>query len=638
MTYVVGIRLKNFARFRGEHEVSPLEPKAYAIVARDAEDDSRSNYLGKTTLTVALRYALYGVLPKAYETIDEAVSHGETEMAVDVELSDGSFISRERKRGSWTKLKIIIVVGPGAEVELNQDAAQQEIIRRIGLDLDNYDMCADVAQKTSDRFSTMKSTALTEVVSGWVGLERLVDAEDLAAKGLGQLTYELATADDQISVLAWATEAEGKARAAAMKLAQEQHVEAARFAETRNAIVASHESWVRHARRAVEADTIGSAIVERKSEIEVAAKKTPKGADIKEAEAKAAAARSQTDLLQRDVRRLAAVMQGSFDGACPVLPGFDCPAKVTINSRREESKTAYNEARRESDNGDAERARLADVVSRLKAEFDEQTARHARLHSLENRLGDFKESVDYIARHGQPPELAPEPLTVDSAPATLAQRMFQDFLAARPALVAYESSRPKLAARIAAFRVAVLALEQAQRQLCEGVVQRIEHGANRRLESAGVDLRCEWRWGRETGKLATRCASCGAEFPASARVKQCQACQAPRGHRVEPKLHVRFSARSGGTEDLGGVAITLAAGEWVRRKRGSDWGVVVLDEPFASLDTAHRRALSGHLQKMVSDGVEQSFIIAHSREVLESLPGRIEVVGRGEWSEVRVVA
>lgn len=636
MTYVVGIRLKNFARFRGEHEVSPLEPKAYAIVARDAEDESRSNYLGKTTLTVALRYALYGVLPEAYETIDKAVSNGETEMRVDVELSDGSYVERERKRGSWTKLKIIVPTGPGAEVELNQDAAQLEIIRRVGLELDNYDMCADVAQKTSDRFSTMKSTALTEVVSGWVGLERLVDAEDLAAKGLGQLAYELAVIDNQISVLAWATEAEGKARAAAMKLAQEQYVEAARFAETRNAIVASHEQWVRHAARAVESDTISSAIVERRSEIDTA--KSPDGARIRAAETITGTLLAEARLLSQEHSRLSNVARGAFDGACPVLPGFECPAHATINASRDSSETALIIKKRQHQAKDTEYEKARANVQRLKNEFDEQTARRARLKTLETRLGDFKDSVDYIARHGQPPELAPEPLTVDSGPTTLAQRAYQDFLAARPELVAYESSRPKLAARIAAFRVAVLALEQAQRQLCEGVVQRIEHGANRRLESAGVDLRCEWRWGRETGKLATRCASCGAEFPASARVKQCQACQAPRGHRVEPKLHVKFSARSGGTEDLGGVAITLAAGEWVRRKRRSDWGVVVLDEPFASLDTAHRRALSGHLQKMVSDGVEQAFVIAHSRDVLESLPGRIEVVGRGEWSEVRVVA
>ena len=638
MTYVTGIRIKNFARFRGEFTVAPLEPKAYAIVARDEDDADRSNYLGKTTLTVALRYCLYGVLPEAYDKLDDAISHGEDEMAVDVELSDGSFVSRERKRGSWTKLKIIASDPLVGECESHQEEAQRAILELVGLDLDNYDMCADVAQKTSDRFSTMKSTALTEVVSGWVGLDRLVEAEDLAAKGLGTLTKELATLDAQVAQLGWATEAEGKLRAAEMKSAQEKHVEDSRFAQTRNAIIASHDQWVRHAARAVQGDTIRSAIIERKSEIAVAEEKTPKGVDIRAAETEAGIALSEERLLNQEVNRLKEVTRGAFTGHCPVLPGFDCPAKATINASRDSSMTALAIKQRQFVAKDQEETRLSNKVNALKTLFDEQTARRARLLQLENRIVDFKESEDYIAKHGQPPEVAPEPITVDASPLVLAQRAYQEFLAARPSLVDCEAARPKLQRRIAAFRVAVLALEQAQRKLCEGVVQRIEQGANRRLESAGVDLRCEWLWGRETKKLATRCATCGAEFPASARVKQCQSCQQPRGLRVEPKLHVRFSARSGGTEDLGGVAITLSAGEWVRRRHGSEWGVVVLDEPFASLDTAHRRALSGHLQKMVSDGVEQAFVIAHSRDVLESLPGRIEVVGRGEWSEVRVVA
>ncbi len=55
-------------------------------------------------------------------------------------------------------------------------------------------------------------------------------------------------------------------------------------------------------------------------------------------------------------------------------------------------------------------------------------------------------------------------------------------------------------------------------------------------------------------------------------------------------------------------------------------------------DTAHRRALAGHLNRLVSIDIEQAFIIAHSRDVLESLPGRIEVLGEGDWSTVRVVA
>jgi DNA repair exonuclease SbcCD ATPase subunit len=66
--------------------------------------------------------------------------------------------------------------------------------------------------------------------------------------------------------------------------------------------------------------------------------------------------------------------------------------------------------------------------------------------------------------------------------------------------------------------------------------------------------------------------------------------------------------------------------------------VIVLDEPFSALDQSNSRALAGHVNQLVSDGFAQSFVIAHTRQVLESLPGRIEVTGSGEWSSVRVVA
>ncbi len=87
-----------------------------------------------------------------------------------------------------------------------------------------------------------------------------------------------------------------------------------------------------------------------------------------------------------------------------------------------------------------------------------------------------------------------------------------------------------------------------------------------------------------------------------------------------------------------GVVISLAASRYIRERRGAEWGVIVLDEVFTSLDAALRRGLTGHLNQLVQDGFEQAFVVAHSKDVLESLPGRIEVLGSGDWSSVRVVA
>lgn len=636
MTHIVGVRMKNFACYRGEFTVAPLEAKAYAIVAQAEGDEARSNWLGKSTFGVAIRYCLHGVLPDHYETLDSVISIGEDEMAVDVELSDGCFISRERKRGKWAKLKCIVPLENGAEFECNQDVAEQKIVELTGLDLENYDLCADIAQKKSDRFTTMKSTALTEVVNGWVGLDKLIDAEDIASKGLGALSLELQLLDTEIERWSWATSEEGSKRTNALYEAQREFEEMSKQSAENNKQVAAYEVWLKHFRRWVEADSIVEGI--RDLESTIATTPGPAGAEIRKAEAAANAALTEERLINQEVNQLAQVARGSFGGSCPVLPGFDCPAKAEINAKRDESSTALTKKRAELAAKDKEETRLRSVESRLKREFDDAANQKRLLEKQRERLKDFQESVDYITEHGNPPDVAPSMIAVDSAPVSLATTALSEWKQIHSLLNERTYRRPNLAARVAAYRVGALALEQAQRRLSEGAVQRIEQGANKRLARAGIDLRIEWLWGRETNKLATRCGQCGAEFPASARVKQCQACQAVRGMRVEPKMHVRYSSRSGAAEDLAGVAITLSASRWVRERRGSDWGTIVLDEVFTSLDASHRRALSGHLNQLVSDGFEQAFVVAHSREVLESLPGRIEITGDGQWSSIRVVA
>ncbi len=630
--HVVGIRLKNFARFRGEHEIAPLQPIAYAIVARDSSDETRSNYLGKSTLPVALRYALYGELPKQYETLDAVITNGEEEMSVEVELSDGTFISRDRKRGKWAKLSCTTPDG----VEFNQEAAQEVIVRYVGLDLDNYDVCADVAQKKADRFSTMTSGQITDVVNGWVGLDRLIDAEDSAAKGLAQLTRELGLVEAEVQRFEWATPEEGERRKTAQRTAALEVESSSKLALETEQQAIEHARWVDHQQRADRAHRLLESVtplIKQLGELPTILPMT-----VSEEQQILTNRWSKLEAVTREVTNLRQVATGQFDGRCPVLPGFECPARSTINSSRQESLTLLNvtqNARTEAAHAHSEQQA---VVSKLNGQVALQSRLMRDIDRLEAERAALKGSIEYIDEHGSPPEQAPVHHRVDTSPVELAKRAVKDWQEAVAARGDRMAEVERRRARVAALRVAVLALEQAQRRLSEGVVQRVERGANRRLERAGIDLRVEFHWGRETNRLATRCGKCGAEFPASQKVKTCQVCNAVRGPKIEPKLHLRFSARSGAVEDVTGVAITLSASRYIRERRGADWGVVVLDEVFTSLDSALRRGLTGHLNELMTDGFEQAFIVAHSKDVLDSLPGRIEIVGSGDWSTVRVVA
>lgn len=628
--HVTGIRLKNFARFRGEHEIAPLDPKGYAIVARLTDDDQRSNFLGKTTIATAIRYALFGVLPDAYETLDDAISRGEDEMTVEVELSDGTFIARERMRGKWTRL--MCSVDGAVHSVFNQDAAQEEIVRRIGLDRPNYDACAGIAQKQADRFSTMRSSELTDVINGWLGLDKLVEAEDAATKGLAQLNRELAIVEADAKRVEWASPEEGarlKAEFKRLKTSYDHAFEQEKQDAGREAL---RELWLDHKKRADRATNVRELLAAARSELEPI--KKPDEQEARRVFREAGELRHELEAVQRERRALENVEHGKFDGACPVLPGFECPAKAKINESTAEARKQLD-AKKFQEEQLVTRYRAANAALKTVNDVEAHVGLiEARIARLEGELEPLLASEQYVTEHVEPSKTDAD--VADPEPYRQAEQELKRWTADLARLTDIKPELEKRRARVAALRVACLALEQAQRRISEGAVQRIEAGGNARLARAGIDIRVEFRWGRETNKLATRCGQCGSVFPVSQKVKQC-VCGAIRGPKIEPKLHLRFSARSGAVEDLAGVALSLAASRWLRSRRGAEWGTVVLDEPFASLDAAHRRALTGHLNQLVSDGFEQAFVVAHSRDVLDSLPGRIEVVGDGEWSSVRVV-
>jgi DNA repair exonuclease SbcCD ATPase subunit len=184
---------------------------------------------------------------------------------------------------------------------------------------------------------------------------------------------------------------------------------------------------------------------------------------------------------------------------------------------------------------------------------------------------------------------------------------------------------PEVAARREALQV--LGPAGAQRRLVDGLLIQVERSANEDLARAGVELRVAFSWQRELEGLAEACASCGQPFPSSRKVRACEACGAQRGRKLEQKLRIEVSPKSGGMDALAGVGVRLSTTAWLKARRGSSWSVACLDEPLAAVD-AHNRALVGrHLVAMLGGhyGLEQSFISSHSPEVLSTLPRRIVV-------------
>lgn len=626
MTHLVGLRLKNFERFRGEH-VLALGPKAYAVVARDVLNEEQSNALGKSTLAESIRYALFGVAPRPHETIDDAISLGEDEMLVELEWSDGFFVSRGRKRGRFTDLQ---AEGDYGE-RWNQDAAQEWIDKRLGMTLEDFDTCAHVAQKAADRLVRTKGNGLADLVVGWTGLDKLADAEDLQAEALKNESEQVKRRREQLAALPDRTDArfsELSKKLADEIAAFEQRAKEVADAAAHNLAVHAYE---RHATRShAAADTARELIEIRAGMARVVSDKEIEAA--RSAHTKAVADASPRRLKLAEAKKLAA---GEFDGNCPF--GIACPATDQINNDREGNKKKLAAAQRGWDEAESVAADANSTLRALQQLRDLRARSEQRIAVLETQAATYAESVAYVKDHADPGERKNVPEN-DAQPRVDARAAIKAFERARADATGIEERLVQEETMRVVQRAALSAIENTARKVAEGCGAAVQRGANQRLERAGIDLRVEFRWGRETKKPAARCSGCGAAFPASARVKQCGACGAERGVKLDDKPFLRVSPRSGGLEDLAGVAVALSASEWLRARRGSEWASVWLDEPFAGLDPVRRAALRSHLLNIVTGGFEQCFVVAHSRDVLDSLPGRIEVLGDGDWSSVRVVA
>lgn len=649
---IQSLTLENFQCYAGEHHLE-LEAKPYAIVARHDDDAERSNWLGKTTLLEAVRFALTG--EHCHRTEDGWITRGEKHGRVCLVLSNGVIVERARKVGKSTKLEVS-GLGPGASETAYQEEGEAALARVLGLTPDDFRATCYFEQRQMARLILAEPRDRMAMVSSWLRLGKLEEAEQVArSKGtvLAARLEELATkrgvwSGNEADVL----RGHGVESREALEYRRgEVREEVARAAAALRAV---EEVWSRneaaHAARGVVAQyqeliAEGRAAKERASALDLS--------KLEEA-AKLARARLQDEVaLLRSVsadeqakRRLAL---GQFDGRCPVAE-IACPAKDSINQARARNAKLADEA------GE----RLAAVRRGLTTAEEEerhheaqaQGARraHDRLADLRAREAKMRLQVEVaraLAVKAEPREELERRLDEARTAVRKAQaeqgRLEHDLRlidASREKLAEVSAEAERVSKELGTVREAATLLGKngAQRRVAEEALVEIEQLANTMLRESGIDLSVEVRWAREGQGLAKACDQCGSPFPASATVKVCGRCKAARGPLLVNKLTVELSNRSGAAEDLGGAALQLAASAWLRGERGAAWATALVDEPFGMLDAANRRAFAAGLVRMMGEcGFEQSLVIAHHASVLDALPGRIEVRSNGEHARVAVV-
>ena len=647
---ISSIRLSNFQCFRGEHTLL-LDAKAYAIFARLEKDSERSNMLGKTSLLEAIHFALYG--EHRHRLDDDWISRGEKIGEVEVEIPAGRIL-RRRERGKATRL-YYFPRGSGDAVVM-KDEAQHSIEAAVGLDKRDFAATCYFRQKSISRFVTSRPEERMKMVSAWLRLEKL-EACEKRAKAMSstleldaaKLSGMLATCDQrEAMILAGGASVERmSARIAELE---------ARVEQRRGELALLDQEIDREVQRAR-----ARGAKARFDEIVLEGKKASddlRAMNVEARKQRAAEASSENAAamiaLSNCARRLSemeTVSRGEFDGKCP-LAGIECPARAEINSRGEDARRAYQGARRAYELAEDRQKEAGSKSSTANSALQESERAQARLDALRDQakkmLPFAREEASASNRsdaatvleetRSRIEKLRQEQMT-DGAEISRIRQQLSDLEQIANIRASCEEQGRAFAARLGLLReaVAVFGKRGAQRRVAESALSEIEAGANEVLRACGVNLSVAISWSREGQEPASACDRCGHPFPSSTKIKECQRCGNARGQRLENKLEISLSDRSGAAEDLAGIATQLAASRWLCADRGSTWGTAMLDEPFGALDAAHRRGLSRHLATMLSTyGFAQSLVVSHSPDTAHALPGRIEIVSDGHWSSVRV--
>lgn len=647
---IAKLRMKNWMCFRGEHELV-LGPKIYAIIATLGQDAERSNWLGKTTILESIVFALYG--DHRFRTDDEWITEGEAVGEVEVELDTGHRIVRSRARGRRTTTYLYPPGDPkGAAIQKEAEEAIEEL---IGLGRVDFGATAYWEQKAMSRFITSRPEERTRIVGAWFRLEPIKECEKKARASGATLEVDALRILDHLRLI---EEREKQILGVGIDWTKETIAglisELEEALERQRGAVASAEDEMQHNAgllaakgRIVDYDLVLDE--GKKAKALLGGRKLPVLQESwKKANEVANAVAVEYGAASREEQTKRTVAKGEFDGACPVA-GISCPAKDAINADRLASRDAHA----------AVAKKVGEVGARLAtAKAAEQSSRAAlqEVERIEQRLEGLREQARRLAPEAKAAKDAGpgiDPLVVRARLEKERTDMMElrskiDRLKASVAdLESIEKTREGLLvrqaeidAKLVVIREGAAIFKAAQRRVAEGALAMIEADANDALASSGTNLTVEISWSREGKEIATACEQCGHPFPTSAKVKNCERCGTARGLKVENKLEIELSNRSGAAEDLAGAAVQLAASRWLREARGTRWTAALIDEPFGALDAAHRRGFAAHLTAMLSGkyGFEQGFVVAHHSSVLDALPGRIAVLSDGTHSVPKVIA
>jgi len=631
------VQVRNWLCYRDPQEIDvPLG--ATSVVARRVSDPESSNWTGKTSLLSAVVFGVVGNRPACARVNDDMITEGEAEMQVRL-VFDGLTIDRSLKRGSTIKLTATWYDEAGNEVTASGPRAQERILELVGLSEPDFLAANYFEQKQMSRLVKLSHSDLLELFVGWFKLDRLQAAIEVArerskpvAAKVSELKQKIATLDSTIAGVSVGDLGE----------ALERVKEADAKYGAIQAQIDEHAALVVAQLGATKYDEALGAARALKAEIE----KVDENALV-EARDWAIAARddarlahSTADRERVDAERRA--VGGLDDGMCPVMRE-KCPAVVHVDAVLSKNRQLVQDERQKAAKLSQELSRASAELGEVQSALDQHVALKRRFEALAAEAKRYRQDKVALHKAGALPDLTEVRAALDAAAreANDAKIAFGAMQQAKLMVERLTKDQDKATLELGATASDLAVLVAARQIFTESLRVTAEENtgevsslANAALAEAGIDLSIEVQWAREAKGLTDVCDACGFGYPATAKVKACQRCGAQRGPKVVFEPRIVLSDVSGAADDLAGVMFQLSAAAWLRRDRGSSWGLALVDEPFGSLDAPLRRKLATCFAEQLGSryGVRQALVVAHDLESIDAMPNRIKIVAREEGS------
>jgi DNA repair exonuclease SbcCD ATPase subunit len=689
--YIKKVVVENFMPYKGKYELNFRRRQLVGILGQYDGDPERSNRSGKSSFVDAILWCLYGK-SRAKRDI-ELVHTGQERTQVTVELFEpeiekATIITRWRTNENKGGLEL-----KGSEGE-KKKASQAQIDKIIGFDHEEFLFTAFFKQNDIDQFMNADPQKKKQILMKWLQVTNWNKYEEIAGeykKALNERLIKLkgtleGIQGDNIDIKEVRNELDSliedkKILEAAIKQTHEQKIEVEVQLKEMDKVESKKAELV----------TIGSKIQELElqrpdsdefnQKLDILNEYLNKYPEITQERFEAAtnkkeeiiAAISSGSVKYNDLGRKLAALQKERTGICPVL-GESCdritasPEEITkyedLMVKIEEGKLKYEAIKDKAEkiiklynhqvkwknekNNLEEKSKFAasiekqigelrikrkEVSEEIPHDLEEMIeGHHRKLSHLQKELIGLESKRDELqTREGQISEMLRQYKTIqDRKEATEKDLENTEIELADAQYVAYMFGKNGIPS---------IELENS--------FQEIENDANYVLKSLKAPFNLEFQSTRELRDWEANCLACGTIFTRGEKTHICTKCKTPRQKKRRDELSLKvfegsnerqFYMDSGGGKILLSVAIRLALTQLARRRKGSVWGSIFLDEVFGALDQTNRRAMADLVTSTLLEslGFDQIFLISHDPNVQSSLADTLTVNrhSEGGFSEI----